>query len=622
MFIRQTRTNNKSTGESYFTHRLVRTERVGTRVLQRTVLNLGAHFAIKQADWPLLCSRIEQLLSPQQDLASAACSATVERAAQRCVAQLVQRADTVPEPAPVSVADGGGSVAAPAAASSEGASFTSVDLNSLQITQPRSVGVEHVALHAFAQLGLIDKLRELGLNGPMRAAILGNIVGRMAAPASELATWQWLQSHSALGELLDVDFSGQSHMRLYRASDALMQHHQALEEQVFSAAQNLFGLGSSVALYDLTNTYFEGTAAANPKAKRGRSKEKRSDCPLLTLGLVLDGSGFVRRSRTFDGNASEGATLQQMLSGLGAPPGALVIMDAGISCQSNLDWLRANGYRYLVVRRGSSRGFDPKKEAQSITTASGQTVQLQKTLSEDGQEVLLYCHSLAREAKEEAMSARFEGAYVTGLQKISDGLQTPRGTKDHARLLLRVGRLQQKSRGASAHYELHWSLDEQGQNVTALQWERQALPQTIATCPGQYCLRSSETDWDAESLWRTYAQLTDIESVFRSLKSELGLRPVFHAKEERCDGHLFITVLAYQCVQVLRVRLKAAGIHDSWASLRETLAVQTRVSTSLRCQDASTVHIRKSSTPEPELARIYAALGINPLPGGTKKLHH
>ena len=113
----------------------------------------------------------------------------------------------------------------------------------------------------------------------------------------------------------------------------------------------LFGLDWTVTLYDLTNTYFEGEAPVNPKAKRGHSKEKRRDCPLLTLGLVLDGSGFVRLSEVFDGNAVDGTTLEAMLQGLNAPLEALVVMDRGIATEENLVWLRARGYRYLVVSR-------------------------------------------------------------------------------------------------------------------------------------------------------------------------------------------------------------------------------------------------------------------------------
>jgi transposase len=616
MFIRQTRTASKVTGEAYFTFRLVRGERIGGRVRQITVLNLGRNFAIKQQHWPVLCSRIEQLLQPQESLLNIECSAHVERAAQRYFAQLVTRAPAVEQPAHP------GSNTTPAAPSTPRAApaeFHEVDVDSLRQTQPRSVGVEHVALHALGRLGLPDKLAQLGINAVMRAVILGNIVGRMAQPGSELATWDWLQSHSALGELLEVDFNAMSHMSLYRASDLLVRHRRAIEDHLFGAVQTLLGFEESVTLYDLTNTYFEGELAGNAKAKRGRSKEKRSDCPLITLGLVLDGSGFVRRSKTFAGNVTEATTLQGMLQGLDASPGAMVIMDAGIAAQANLDWLAQHGYRYLVVRLGGQRQFCAD-QAVDIKTAAGQTLRLQKELSQDAKEVLLYCHSELREAKETAMVNRFGKAFEAELKKIAEGLTKPRGHKRHDEIVERIGKLKAKSRGVSQHYQITLTTDEQGKTVTSLSWEYKPVAGTMATHPGVYCLRSNELSWDAEKLWRTYTMLTDLESVFRSLKSELGLRPVFHSKDDRCDGHLFITVLAYQCVQVLRQSLKQAGITASWASLRRTLSTQRRVTASLRRKDGRTLHVRKSTDAEPDLAQIYKALGIHAAPGGIKKL--
>ena len=614
MFIRQTRTRNSLTGEGYFTFRLVRGERIGGKVRQITVLNLGRHFPVKQEHWPLLCSRIEQLLQPQESLLSIDCPAHIERTAQRYVGQLVARAPVV--------ADAALAASTPNDAAGREhpiGDFQEVDIDSLQQTLPRCVGVEHVALQVLQQLGFVEKLSELGVNAVMRAAILGNLIARMAHPASELATWHWLQMHSALGELLDVDFEAMSHMRLYRASDVLMHHHAAIEEHLFNRVQTLFSLEETVTLYDLTNTYFEGQAAANPKAQNGRSKEKRSDCPLVTLGLVLDGSGFVRRSKTFAGNVFEGTTLEAMLSALGAPPGALVIMDAGIATEANVAWLVKQGYRYLVVRRGGVRQFDDTK-ALAIETASGETLRLQKQVSEDGKEVLLYCHSVGREAKETAMVGRFTQSFELGLQKIVEGLQKPRAEKRYDKLLERIGRLKQKSRGASQHYTINLVTDESGKTLTALTWHKSLVEGSMATHPGVYCLRSNELTWDEERLWRTYTMLTDLESVFRSLKGELGLRPVFHSKEDRSDGHLFITVLAYQCVQVVRTKLKAAGINDSWASLRETLSTQRRVTASLRRKDRRTVHVRKSTQAEPPLMAIYKALAINSSPGGIKKL--
>ena len=161
------------------------------------------------------------------------------------------------------------------------------------------------------QVGLGELLEGLGFNGRQRAVAMALIIGRMAQPGSERATWRWLCQRSGLGELLEVDFESLSLMRLYRVSDVLMAHREAIENHLFERVTELFSLKHTVTLYDLTNTFFEGEAHGQPKARRGHSKEKRSDCPLLTLGLVLDGSGFVRRSEVFAGNADEDKTLRQ-----------------------------------------------------------------------------------------------------------------------------------------------------------------------------------------------------------------------------------------------------------------------------------------------------------------------
>jgi len=282
MFIRKTKTNNSSTGEAYFTHRLVRGERIGGKVRQITVLNLGRNLAVKQDDWPLLCSRIEQLLQPSQtSLLVIEYPVQIERVAQHYAGQLVARAAQIgavqPEPAATSVHDNSARPAAPESINNE--DYQEVDVNSLQMTQPRSVGVEHLGLHALSQLGLIEKLTELGVNGVARAAIMGNLIGRMAKPASEIATWNWLQNHSALGELIDTDFTSMSHMSLYRASDALMKHRDALEDHLFGTIKTLFSMEETVTLYDLTNTYFEGQCAQNPKAQFAVPRLLPAMCP-------------------------------------------------------------------------------------------------------------------------------------------------------------------------------------------------------------------------------------------------------------------------------------------------------------------------------------------------------
>jgi transposase len=625
MFIRKTATRNKSTSESYFTFRLVASERTGKQVRQITLLNLGRQFDLPRDDWPRLCARIDALLAGQAGMLAE--PGAIELLAQRYAARLIAAA-----PAAATAPAATAAQAAPAGPAD--AIYEEVDIASLQLTRPRSVGVQAAGLAAMDWLGIDPILAVLGFNGVQRDAVAGLLIGRMAAPGSELATSRWLRERSALGELLGADFEAMPPMRLYRTSDLLIRHRDAIEDALFSRIQDLFGLSVTITLYDLTNTYFEGTATGDAKAARGRSKEKRADCPLVTLGLVLDSSGFVRRSRMFAGNVAESTTLAEMLKGLTAPKGALIItthsvfvgsrrpecgMDAGIATAANIAWLKEQEYRYLVVSRERGRQFDADQAVETLT-ASNETIRLQRVLSEDKQEVRLYCHSEGRETKETAITARFVTKFETGLATLAAGLSKPRGQKTLAAIQQRIGRLKEKSRGIGQHYEIVVTPDETGKNAAAITWTKTPVEGSMLTHPGVYCLRSSETTWDAPKLWHTYTMLTDLEAVFRGLKSERGLRPVFHHTEDRTEGHLFITVLAYQLVQTIRRKLELAGDSVSWTRLREILSVQQRVTATFRQRDGRTLHVRKTTTAEPALRRIYEALGIDTAPGGVQKL--
>jgi transposase len=600
MYIRQTKTSTSVAGEAYYTYRLVASERIGSKVRQKTLLNLGRNFSLPREQWPQLCTRIEAILSGQMVLATP--SDTIEKLAQRYAAQLVTATHS----------DDPQGLQPPV-------SYAKVDIASLELVRPRSIGVEHVGLEALRLLGLPEILASAGFNGLQQAAALGSIIGRMAVPGSELATWQWLTERSALGELLDVDYEAMSLMRLYRTSDLLVRNRQTIEAALFTQINDLFSLQTTITLYDLTNTYFEGDIATNAKARRGHSKEKRRDCPLVTLGLVLDGSGFVRRSKMFEGSVSEPKTLRSMLEGLESPKGAMVIMDRGIATQVNIDWLVENKYRYLVVSRERTRQFTAD-QAVEVTSASKQTIQLQRVVSEDGLEVRLYCHSEQRQEKEVAMNARVIKRFEDGLLKIKESLSKPRGTKKRDKVLKRIGRLQEKSRGISQHYRLDVVHDESSEVVTALNWERVPVEGTRMTHPGVYCLRTNELHWDEATLWQTYTMLTDLEAVFRCLKSELGMRPVFHHKEERAEGHLFITVLAYQAVQAIRRKLKGNDVNESWTSLRKIMSGQQRITATFKQEDGRTLNIRKTTVAEPKLQELYQVLGITSSPVGIRKI--
>lgn len=597
MYIRCTTIKTSKTGEPYKSFRLVESERVNGKVKQRTLINLGRFFDVPQTQWQFLSTRIDQLLTGQSALLNLELDDELEAKAQRYTAQIIASRSSVID---------------------DVTKYESVNIGSVELIRPRRVAIEHLAMHAVKQLTLDDKLKALGFNQRQLAAALGNIIGRMAAPASELATHHWLQTVSGLDDLIHFDFNELKLERLYQVSDLLWKHKEEIESHLYQQEQNLFGFEETITLYDLTNTFFEGEATSNPKAQRGRSKEKRSDCPLVTLGLVLDGSGFPRKSQIFPGNAVEPDTLQTMLQDLAGKPGSTVILDAGIASEENIQYLIDHHYKYIVVSRKRKRVFDESK-ATVIKNIPGQTVAAQRVLVEETGEVELYCHSELREKKEQAIQDSFSTKYEMALESLHQGLSKKGTTKKYPKVLERLGRLKEKYARAAQHYEVKVVADEAQDKALSVHWKRVDKAHSQATHPGVYCLRTNLTDWDEETLWRTYTMLTDLESVFRSLKTELGLRPVYHHKEERVNGHIFITLIAYHLVQTLRLQLKSQGCHDSWQTIRRTMENQQRITVTLQREDGKTIHLRKATKAEPQQVAIYKMLGISPQPGGIKK---
>ena len=326
------------------------------------------------------------------------------------------------------------------------------------MSRARSVGAEHVTLEALRFLSLDTKLKELGFNGPQTAAAIGTIIGRCCQPGSELATHEWLQERSGLGELIDFDFTALSLYGLYQVSDQLLKKKAAIEQHLYQKERGLFGLRETITLYDLTNTYFEGQSKGNAFGANGHSREKRSDCPLVTLALVLDSSGFPRRSHVYEGNVSEPKTLAEMLQDLeggGDLPGQkpTVVMDAGIATDDNVHWLREHQYPYLVVSRKRHREFD---ETSSIVVKKDAecTVRVQKVFDEETQETLLYCHSSQREKKDQAIDDRVTSRLEGALQKLANGLQKKRCLKKYDKVMVQIGRLRQKYSRASKQYTI------------------------------------------------------------------------------------------------------------------------------------------------------------------------
>lgn len=603
MYIRRTSIKSRKDGSQYYTYRLVESRRTDKGVRQHTILNLGSDFSLPREQWSDLVNRIEEVLNGQQSLLKN--DSNIEKLAQSIAARVILSRQQAIEP------------------DDTGIDYREVDIDSLEMSRPRSVGAEHLTLEALRFLGLDAKLKELGFNGPQIAAAMGTIIGRACVPGSELATHGWLQERTGLGELIGFNYDDLSLDSIYKVSDQLLKNKVAIERHLYERERDLFELTETITLYDLTNTYFEGQCKGNSLAERGHSKEKRTDCPLVTLGLVLDSSGFPRRSHVYKGNISEPVTLSEMIQGLESKHSAegvmpTVVMDAGIATEDNIAWLQENGYPYLVVSRKRHREFD---EASSTVVKQSDecTVRVQKVIDEENGEALLYCHSTMREKKEQAIGDRFSVRLEEDLQKLDNGLDKKRCMKNYDKVLIKIGRLRQQYASVSRQYEISVVKDNDSGNATRITWHRQQAPNTTDSFPGVYCLRTSNTGWTEETLWKTYTMLTDLEAVFRSLKSELGLRPIHHQISRRVSGHLFITLLAYHLVHSIRFRLKQQQINSNWSSVRKLMATQSRVTVSMHCKNGETVHIRKSTRPEPKQQEIYEALDLKRHPGHTVK---
>ena len=377
--------------------------------------------------------------------------------------------------------------------------------------------------------------------------------------------------------------------------------------------KQLFELREKIILYDLTNTYFEGSRYDSELIGHGKSKDRRNDCPLITLGLVIDEWGFVKRSEFFPGAPDEPESLREMLKQLGGGKESTVVMDAGIATKENLDYLKGHGLEYVCVTRGKPLSEEEEQAAGEVVTIKAERRnKIEAQLVKGQDEWVLICDSEQRKVKEQAMKDRFQKRFEEGLEAIKASLSKKGGTKRYAKVLERIGRLKEKSHGFHQYYEIEIEHDEE--IVTAMRWSYSKATQAEGKYSGRYYIRTSRTDLNEKEIWKLYVTLTGIEDSFRSLKSELGMRPVYHYVDRRIKAHIFITVLAYHLLNAIRFKLRAAGYLMRWSTVRARLSTHVLASISMKTDEGRTVYIRTPSTPELFHRDIYRALELHPSP--------
>jgi len=594
--------SKKNSSAKYYTYRLMESVRVGKKVKKITLLNLGSTFSVEQKNWVELSTRINEIINQTPTLFEL--DSKLETLAQEYAKKIIaSKAKAKKDDVLLS---------------KEKDKYKEIDITTVKNSNPKSVGVENIVYETIKELKLDTKLQELGFTNIQTISAIGSLVAKTANPSSDIQTYNWLCKTSGINELIDCDFNQISSSNIYRVADKLNTHKDELEMHLYNRQKQIFDYDETITLYDLTNTYFEGTARGIARAKRGRSKEKRSDAPLVTLGIMLDSSGFVRKSEIFDGNIGESTTFKGMLDRLKVKKeknlfthkSSLIVMDAGIASEENINYLVENGYEYIVVSRKKDKQFDESKSTPvKLDSKKEVIVKAQKVINEDG-EIELFIHSKARESKENAMLKRVQNLFLESLQYLKDGLTLKRRTKNYEKVIERIGRIKEKYSAIAQYYNISVTKDSNSKSAIDIKWSEKKSLDNKSSINGVYCLRSNNTTMDEKTLWKTYTTLTDLEAVFKSLKSELGLRPIFHQKQSRVDAHLFITLLAYSIVHTIRYKLKRKGIHYSWDSIRKILGTTDRITTSMRCKDGTTIHIRRSVELELEQKEIYDALNI------------
>ncbi len=611
MFIKEISKKNKGYDKEFTYHRLMESYRTDRGPRQRIILNLGT-VDLPKDQWKSLADRIEAKVQGQKSLFHV--DDHIEGLATHYANLIIQRNLVVYHDKEIE---------------KEEPQYETVDIRSISNSKIRTIGPEHVGLSILRRLELDSLFRQLGFTKTQIDLAALSIIGRLVSPASERKTRIWAKDLSGIDELLGTDFSNLSNNSLYRVLDLQLSHKDKIEEHLRVKERSLFSLKENIILYDLTNTYFEGNAKKNKKARKGRSKEKRNDCSIVTLGMVIDEMGFPKKSKIFNGNISEPDTLIQMLEELQgekikkeqqsskkAKKGITVVIDAGIASEGNLKLLTDEGYDYICVAR--NKPIDPSKinadDLLTIKQDKNNKVQVQ-LIKADGENIL-YCKSFLKGKKEEAMRTLFQDRFERGLKEIEASLSKKGGTKKYEKVLERIGRLKERYSSIAHYYKIE--VRQKDGIATAIEWNFEKEQKAKERFSGTYFLRTSRTDLNEKQIWSVYVMLTNLEDAFRYLKSDLNLRPVWHQKEARVDAHIFNTLLAYHLLISIQTQLGLCGINMRWSQIRDLLKSHARVTTGMTNKEGKRIYIRKCSDPEPFHKSIYNALKLKHYPIGEK----
>ena len=569
MYLRYT--IRKKDGMVHRYWRLVRSVRVGRRVVQQTVAHLGE-------------------LDEQGRVAARA---------------LARKLIGTPEQARL-FDDGSGQLTVP------------VRLKDIRIERARQFGDVYMALALWRGTGLEDLCQRLLPIGKEQipwakmAAVL--VAARFCEPSSELHIAEDWYRRTALADLLQLGEEKVNKDRLYRALDHLLMHKPALEAHLSKRCGEMFAIDNEVLLYDVTSTYFEGLAEANPQAQRGYSRDHRPDCKQVCIALVVTFDGFPLGYEVFAGNVHDARTLQTIVTTMEARHGMLGrvwITDRGMASAENLAWLRLTGRRYII---GAPKS-ELKKFAADLARPLGwrtiqEGVEVKLTRHPETGETVILCRSADRRIKERAIHERFSRRIDLALDRLSARIARSKKRLDPAVVNRQIGRILQRNQRAAARFTITLQPDGTPAGCRLRIEYNAAFDDWADVSEGAYLLRSNIDDWSDQQLWKAYIQLTQAEAAFRIQKNQLNVRPIWHQREDRVQAHILVCFLAFVLWKSLEMWQQRAGLGNSPRTILEELARIQSHDVVLPTSTHGPLRLRCVTQPDPAQAALLDRLGI------------
>ena len=492
--------------------------------------------------------------------------------------------------------------------------WVEVDIRGVRVERSRQFGGYWLGLALLRQLGLPELLDELlpqgreGIGWSVMVQVL--VLGRLVDASSELRLAEHTYEASALSELLGVPAEKVNDDRLYRTLDRLLPQKTSLEKHLQQRLGELFQLDYDLLLYDVTSTYFEGEAAANPQAQRGYSRDHRPDCKQVNIAMVVSRSGLPLGYEVFAGNRSDVTTVEEIVETMESKYGQanrIWVMDRGMVSAENVEFLQTGGRRYIL---GTPKSMLRKFEQQLLDETWKEVhagLEVKLCSAPEGQEVFILCRSAQRRLKEQAIHDRFEQRIEQKLEQMAASCR--RRKQDPLLLAQRLGKLLGRNSRAAGLFRVHIKTDSGG--GAHLEWsKRDDWRDWAKLSEGCYLLRSNVTDWSGEELWRAYMQLTEAEAAFRIHKGDLVLRPVWHHLQHRVQAHILVCFLTYVLWKTLGHWCHDAGLGDEPRKIFAELEQISLVDVVLPTRTGIQIRKRCVSRPNEHQAILLQRLGL------------